>query len=326
MAGLLVTAAAPAAFAAFTAVRLGPDERARYAGLTYPRYHRYLAMPEAQGAFAYGVDILGAPAAMALGVIVGRYAEILSVVVTDLWQGQGLGRTVAGALLAEFARRGALGAVVAWVDDGDNPAWTALAARLGFAEWRQPQHVCVLDIALSLQVPWLSLNRLGTDFRMISYADLPEGAYDTLPAAGGPDDWIPRDLRPPRVLPERQQALSLALLRGDRLVAWVLAERQSPDTTLSPVSYADPALRALAPIIPLYHEYVRRSGAAGARFVRFTVPPTHDGMAQLFLRRIASQSACVHRGALRSHYRPLTDPPVIPDSGDRPRPSPAPAA
>jgi GNAT superfamily N-acetyltransferase len=326
MAGLLVTAAAPAAFAAFTAVRLGPDQRARYAGLTYPRYQRYLAMPEAQGAFAYGIDILGAPAALALGVIVGRYAEVLSVVVTDLWRGQGLGRTVAEALLAEFARRGALGAVAAWVDDGGNPAWTALAGRLGFAEWRQPQHVCVLDIVRSLSVPWISRNRLGADFRMIAYADLPEGAYDTLPAPGSPEDWIPKDLRPPRTLPERQRELSLALLRGDRLVAWVLAERQSSDTTLSPVSYADPALRALAPIIPLYREYVRRSGEIGARYVRFTVPPVHGGMAQLFLRRISSDPACVHQGALRSHYRPLTDPPVIPDSGDRPRPVPAPAA
>jgi hypothetical protein len=171
---------------------------------------------------------------------------------------------------------------------------------------------------LSLQVPWLSLNKLGPDFRLISYADLPAGAHDTLPAPGGADDWVPAGLRPPRDLPDHQRALSLALLRGDRLVAWVLAERIAEDTTLSRVSYADPALRALAPIIPLFHEYVRRSGAVGARFVRFTVPPVHGGMAQLFLRRIAGIPACIHQGALRAHYRPLTDPPVIPDSGDRP--------
>ncbi len=312
---------APAALAGFNASRLGPDERARYAGLTYQRYHRYLAMPEADGAFAFGIELLGAPAAMALGVIVGRYAEVLSVVVADLWQGQGLGRGVTEALLAEFTRRQVLGAVVAWVDDGTNPAWAALIARLGFAPWRRPQHVCVLDIALSLTVPWLSLNRLGPDFRLISYADLPEGAHDTLPEPGSPGDWVPRELRPPRALPERQRALSLALLRGERLVAWVLAERLSADTTLSPVSYADPGLRALAPIIPLFHEYVRRSGEIGARFVRFTVPPDHDGMTQLFLRRMSGHPACVQQGALRSHYRPLTDPPVIPDPGDRPRPA-----
>lgn len=309
------------AFDALAAVPLGPAERGRYAGLTFQRYRHYLDLPEAQGGVAFGVELMGAPAALALGVIKGRYAEVMSVMVADLWQGQGLGTTVTAALLAEFARHGVLGALVAWVDDGNNPAWTALVERFGFAEWRRPQHVCVLDIALSLPVPWLSLNRLGPDFRLISYADLPEGAHDTLPEPGGPDDWVPPELRPPRVLQPDQRALSLALLRGDRLVAWVLAQPLSEDTTLSPVSYADPGLRALAPIIPLYREYVRRSGEAGARFVRFTVPALHRGMAQLFLRRMSGHPACVHQGALRSHYRPLTVPPVIPDPGDRPRPA-----
>ena len=269
---------------------LMPSEVADFSSLTFPMYRHLLTDPQVREIVCAGaVAGDGTPVGLALGMggPNGEF-EMISIHVLPFWRRSGLGRALQDALCDAFATRNYRLAVHFFTVDADDQGF---AKFLAACSWRKPivrQLVCRTDLARAFETPWLRDAPLPDGYSVIAWGEIGAAARVDLKArhAANPSLW-PASLDPFHHETGCDQTTSLALLRGDEVVGWVLTHPLDDDTLRWTCSWVIDGLQGAARIVPLWWQVARRQRETSTRpnFI-WTVPMEQPRMARFATRRM----------------------------------------
>lgn len=261
---------------------LTPANLAPYAALTYPSL--------AAGSSALGKlqgELLGL-SAMANGEMVGlglaerqgaTAAQVISLMVAPQWRGQGIGSQVLRGLSTFLAHEGVQQVSIRYQSSLDGPGpMDRLLLRLGWAE-PQPLFLLLEGKANELAaIGWPERCPLPPGYRLENWQPAQAVAATALGAPGELLAATGSSLIDPGV--------SLALLHGDALVGWLIADRTSATTVRYSSLYVQPGHRVRGQALTLLVEGFRRQQAAGIAVARAAVAPQSAGMIRLVRRHL----------------------------------------
>lgn len=236
-----------------------------YARLTFPRYRGLFGTPG-----VYGVGLRQGDRPVALALAGGP--ELLSLFVEPDCRRQGLAGRLLAAIEAAARARGHGQLHGSYATRRDTTAQLEhLLARHG---WQAPVTEMLAFRSGPAQVadaPWMKPLKLGPRDRIVDLVDVSLEALVSEP-------WIPADLRPWAQEPGWDPRTSVALLRDDAVVGWLVTHRLDPRTLRYTCSYVRPDLQKRGRVLLLYQEVVARSRVLDLPVAIWTVPVRHEGM------------------------------------------------
>ncbi|MEA1672593.1 hypothetical protein [Nitrospirillum sp. BR 11163] len=287
-----LTAAAPAdAAAALWVGAIDAADSRRYAAFVDPLYHRHLG-PGTGGLVHVAADQVTAagdrrPRGLALAMLAHDGFEVVSLAAEDDADGrvrQALLRVLARCCAAAGRPQGLYYATY----DADDVLTPALLQGCG---WRGPaveRLVVRATAAAMLALPFLAVH--GQPRR--GYAVVPWSTVDVAQRMDLAADLtaLPpmrrRNIDPAGYEARAVPALSLALLRGGRVVAWHLPCRIGLDTLSWTCSAVRPGREGAVAILPLWRLALQRQQALGIRRLAFTCDLFQDRFARFIRQRL----------------------------------------
>lgn len=261
---------------------LTPANLAPYAALTYPSL--------AAGSSAVGKlqgELMGI-SAMANGEMVGlglaerqgaMAAQVISLMVAPEWRGQGIGSHLLGRLSHFLAQEGVKEVSIRYQTSLDSPgAMDRLLLRLG---WPAPQPLFLLLEGKANElaaIAWAERFPLPARYRLENW----QSAHAEVATALGAPVELLAATRSSSVEP----GVSLALLDGDDLVGWLIAERTGKSSVRYSSLYVQPRHRVRGQALTLLVEGFRRQHAAGIAVAKAAVAPQSAGMIRLVRRHL----------------------------------------
>jgi len=283
--------AVPAPAAASTAIRyqrvfhLTPSNLVPYAALTYP--------PVTQGGTGLGKiegELLGL-SAMADGVMVALAmaerqpdggARLLSLMVDPAWRRRGIGSGMLTRLMGFLAKEGVSPLLVRYQRTAlSQAALEPMLRRLG---WSAPRSEFLLLSGRSdelAKTPWAERHPVAAPYRLIPLAELNERQ---LQQAQGLE--APRELIPQFASTTIEPTVSLALLRDDALVGWLIVDRTAPDAVRYSSLFVAPGHRARGRAMALLASGFRRQKDAGIPIARGAFDSRNAAMRRVLERHL----------------------------------------
>jgi GNAT superfamily N-acetyltransferase len=274
-------------------------ERELFAQLTYPRFVRCLTEP-GWPIVAVGAVAGGRPIGLALVLVAGVTGRLLSLNVEPIWRQRGLGTALLAACESALALRGAIEIVA--THSSRTVARAAFERTLAAARW-EPTELTGLRVSarcgplLEAVGGWPSMHRLlaQREYRYGPWTDPDQDDRETIEQLCRQQPCRDCPALTPKMWPDPiESTTSLVLRRGERLVGWVISERQhEPESTTPSIhytaAYADMVLWHTAIMVAAYyHAFIRQAAAFGPTSVaRFETPRSMGGMFALIRRRLA---------------------------------------
>ncbi len=293
---------APTAIRYQRVFHLSPANLAPYAPLTFPALAPgSAALQRIQG------ELLGL-SAMAEGVMVGFAiaerradggAQLLSFLVAPPWRRRGIGRGLLGRLMLFLAREGIAPLSVHYQETAlSRDAFEPILARLG---WSAPQTEFLLLEGRSPQlaaIGWAQRHPLRAPYRMAPWGRLTQEQRQRAAALE-----VALELRPSDAPPGPDPELSLALLRHDQPVGWLLVQRSGADGLRYSSLYVAPGHRGRGRALALLHEGFQRQHAAGLPIARAAIDPRNQPLQRLLRRHLGTYLHAIGRS--RASQTPL---------------------
>jgi hypothetical protein len=214
--------------------------------------------------------------------------ELISLYVAPFYRRQGLGRAMLTEIESQFRADGhRLGAHFITVREDDlGPA--LFLTRQGWHQAALRQVVCRMSIEAAHRIPWRRLGRARAGDAIMAWDETPAAARARLEAlleSGALK--LHETVRPFRYLGPHDPRTSVALLRGEDLVGWVITHPLDGDTLRWTCSYVLPELQTAGRVFPLWWSVVERQTAVGqhANFI-WTVPMDLPRMAAFARERL----------------------------------------
>lgn len=181
--------------------------------------------------------------------------EVLSVYVKPERWNQGIGTRLLTRVEAELRTRGCTAAVIRYHTHA--PSCAALERVLAKSGWPAARPLLTLtkiDLIITEQAKWLQHRGVSTPFALVPWLELTAEQMAQLPAFR---EEVPNDLWP---LGEKLPAdpSSLALLRGDEVVGWLVAHRLEKDSVRFTMLFVRPKWRTSTNSFALCAEVARR--------------------------------------------------------------------
>ena len=268
---------------------LSRDEARTFSHLTFPELNTALLENNGKPLVTIGAAANGEPVGLAFGMGGDQeWFELASVYVAPFFRDQGIGTELLAAVEQGFIDLGYSRGVhlfTVWEED------QAFARFLVRQKWSQPtvrQVVCKTNLELAYQTPWLVRARLPESYRTILWCDLNEAQRSAiLERQAHEAPWYPDDVDPFRFEPNCHVETSVALLKGDRAIGWVITHVLDSQTLRWTCSYVSEELQGAARILPLWWAVAQRQKAHTQmeQFI-WTVPVTLPRMVQFARRRM----------------------------------------
>jgi len=272
---------------------LSAESAAPFGEMTFPLYREYLSglasgAPNVAAAAWTGDE----PAGLALGCLRRSRrcdAEVLSLFVHAEERNRGIGTALLTRVEQALRDRGAtLAGAVYMTGRPDVAALERVLEKRGWSSPRLRMLVCEADPA-TLAAPWLRRRRVSPGWSMVSWADVTEEQRRSLLESQAAEAWIPADLVPFDHEAAGDPETSVALLREDRVVGWLITHRLSPLLVRYTCSFLRPDLQRTGTLLSLYGEAAARQAAVqnGSGRAIWTVPVQHEAMVRFVRRRMA---------------------------------------
>jgi len=271
---------------------LGSADRAGFAGMTYPSLRHLVAdPPSGRDMIHIGACDDGIPSGLAFGMggDNGDF-EVIPPFVSPLHRGQGLGARLVDAL-ADRARRGGYRRLVQFCTiDFDDQRYARYLIRNGWSRPRPIELLCRTDTGRALAMPWLRRARVAEGERIVAWSDVSEAQRrDLLQTKRECPTTYPDELDPFSFEATADAETSVALLRQDRLVGWVLTHRLNDTLLRWTCSFVREDLQGVGRILPLWRAVAERQRQFTAiPEMIWSAPVTMPRMAKFVVRRMRS--------------------------------------
>jgi hypothetical protein len=219
----------------------------------------------------------------------GGTPEVLSLFVHPDRRGQGVGTALLAGIEDELARRGFDRLQGVYMTG--KPAVAALERVLWKRHWEPPQ-VRTLSVRFTPEeaatTPWYGRVRLGPEFAVFPWSELPVVERERLEGSNQQAPWIAAGLEPWRH--DRQGfdlVSSLGLRHHGQVVGWVINHRIAPDVVRFTCSFMRPDLARRARILPLYTASIERLRGTECAWCTFVTPVDYPGMVEFVQRHCA---------------------------------------
>ncbi|MBT5658892.1 MAG: GNAT family N-acetyltransferase [Rhodospirillaceae bacterium] len=262
---------------------VAPEDAKTYLDYTYPLARETLLSPEDKAlilvAAHSGDDVIG------FGFGWGAKKpnpgfELISLYINPFLRQQSIGSAILSKIEEEFAKLGYKeGVHFLMAEDGENP----LGKFLAHNNWHQVairQIICKSTIDLAYETPWLVRARLPDGYRIKRWDEVSEderAAVQRRQETSGP--WYADDQDPFAREDDCHKDTSLALMKGDEVVGWVITHVIGEEVLRWTISFVSPDLQSIGRILPLWWEVAQRQ-AKLTNLKRFTwgVPVAHPRM------------------------------------------------
>ncbi len=270
-------------------LHLSRDGASAFAHLTFPLLRPALLEDRGKPLVIAGVVADDEPVGLAFGMGGSeQWFELVSIYVAPFFRNQGIGTRLLETIEQGFAkdgyRRGAHFLTI-WEDDH------SLVLFLVRRRWSRPalrQIVCKTNLDLAYQTPWLVRARLPAGYRIISWHEVTADQRAAMARRNARENpWFPADVDPFHFEPDCHRETSVGLLKGDRVVGWVITHVLDRTTLRWTCSYVSDDLQGAGRILPLWWEVAQRQRARTdmERFI-WTVPVTLPRMVRFARRRM----------------------------------------
>ncbi len=216
-------------------------------------------------------------------------SELLSVVVTKPLRGRGLG----GAILNRMERElGAAGCrfVGATYMTGTS-AHEIVEKMLRKANWQPPttrMYTLRATCEEAMALAWFKRHKLRAGFSLFPWVELSDAELEDMKRTQAESPWIAPDLQPwDHDRDGFEPQTSVGIRYDGRVVGWVINHLIAPDTVRFTCSYLRKDLSRYGRIIPAYIESITRLSETDMKWLSFTVPVHHKGMAKFVSKRCA---------------------------------------
>jgi GNAT superfamily N-acetyltransferase len=313
--------------------RCAIEDRDDVAEMTFPAFRHllslepqplYLDSRHSQGSpiqpMAVKATVSGVPIALALvslPVTGHGEAELLSIFVDPRVRRRGIGFGLMKAT-TEFIAHDGFSSIRSVYMTG-KPNIVAVEKIFWMQGWCPPDaRMIVLRITTEdfERLPFWEWPGLRTPFRSELWIDVTDAALDALRRDDESEPWIPDDLKPWRVPKERcHPETSMALLRDDDVVGWVLTEKVGPDLLRYTNSYIRPEFWRRCHLMRLWKESFTRMLGTEFTTATLTSHARHPNMVGFIKRHIVPVVSFA--GETRGTRRILASAPSATDRGAR---------
>jgi GNAT superfamily N-acetyltransferase len=269
---------------------LAASDASAFAELTFPvMRHLVETPPEREMVYAGAVSGDGAPVGLAFGMG-GPDAtyEMVSAYVGPFHRNLGIGTALVNRLHDDFVERGYPTGAQVFTMDADDQSYGRFLMRCGFAQPFVRQLVCKTTLDLAESAPWLVGAIAPEGYRIGLWADMDDEARADLQARKDTDpDLFPDSLNPFNFEEDCNFSTSVALLKGDQIVGWIITHVLGDEILRWTCSWVLTSIQGAGRIIPLWWEAVQRQRSETnlPRFI-WTVPIEEARMAKFAARRM----------------------------------------
>lgn len=269
---------------------LSPEAASAYASLTFPARRDLVTAPPADREMVFvGAAAEGEPVGFAFGMggPEGQF-EVISFYVTPFYRGRGLSRALLEALESAFVTRGYRMGVHFFTVDAEDQAYARFLLNNGWSRPTLRQVVCTTDLAHAYQTPWLVRARVPKNCEVRRWREVSETERATLRARKEAEPgFYPDGLDPFFYEADCHEDTSLALLKDEAVVGWVITHVLDERTLRWTCSYVTEALQGSGRMLPLWWEVAQRQKRHTGldRFI-YTAPVDQPRMVRFALRRM----------------------------------------
>jgi GNAT superfamily N-acetyltransferase len=270
-------------------VPLAKGETSSYAAFTFPALRPLLdeeraVRPVILGARS-GPDAVGLSFGLAAP---DRKFELLSLYVSPLWRGQGIGVRLLSTLEEHYRTRGyGLGAHFFTVHEEDQ-SFARFLMRQGWSRPAIRQLVCQTTTDLILASPLQAFARLPRDYRIVGWAEVTPAQKRAIRERNDREPgWYPGELDPFRHEQDCSMETSIALVSGDAVVGWLFSHVLNDNTLRMTCSFVAKELERAGRVLHLWWEAgMRQHTRTTLRRSIWTVPVIYDSHIRFIFRRV----------------------------------------
>ena len=216
-------------------------------------------------------------------------SELLSVVVTKPLRGQGLGSALLNRLEREMGAAGCRFVGATYMTG--TSSYEIVEKMLRSARWQPPStrmYTLRATAEEAMALPWFKRHRLREGFSLFPWAELGADELAEMKRSQAESPWIAPDLQPwDHDRDGFEPKTSVGIRYDGRVVGWVINHLIAKDTVRFTCSYLRKDLSRFGRIIPAYIESITRLSQTDMKWLSFTVPVHHKGMAKFVSKRCA---------------------------------------
>ncbi len=260
-----------------------PEDAGNYLDYTYPVAREALLNPEDKTLILVAAHSGGDTIGFGFGWGAKKPNpgfELISLYINPFLRQQGVGSAILSKIEKGFAELGYReGVYFLMAEDDENP----LGKFLVHNNWRQAsirQIICKSTIDLAYETPWLIRARLPRGYRIKLWDEVSKIERAAIQRRQeSSDPWYADDQDPFTKEDDCHKDTSLALMKGDEVVGWVITHVIGEKVLRWTISFVSPDLQSIGRILPLWWEVAQRQ-AKLTDLKRFTwgVPVAHPRM------------------------------------------------
>ncbi|MGH7096099.1 MAG: GNAT family N-acetyltransferase [Stellaceae bacterium] len=272
-----------------TIALLDRDQRAPYSAFTFPDFRPLLEKERPTPPAVFGARSGADPIGLSLGFAApNRQFELISLYVSPLWRGQGIGARLLRTLEDHYRAQGCvLGAHFFTVNE-DDQGFARFLMRQGWSRPAIRQVICRTTPERILASPLSAFARLPQGYRIVGWAEVTEAQKAAIRERRqcGPG-WYPDELDPFRHERDCLIDTSIALLFGDAVVGWLFSHVLDENTLRMTCSFVSKELERSGRVLHLWWEAgVRQDRLTTLKRSIWTVPVAYGNHVRFVVRHV----------------------------------------
>lgn len=276
------------------------DQLPRYKEFVIPAYRFCLEQPDGKNLYAVAATEEGnkAPIGFALGWGAGNQKEfeLVSLYVNPLIRKQGVGTELLKCIEQYFMEQQFRYGVHHLSFPDDDQGYAEFLNGQGWFITRIKQVICKSTLDLAAETPWLMRARLPERYTIKPWHEISpddrlhiQKRHQQETRTTGEKGWYAEDQNPFDKEDDCHRETSLALLKEDEVVGWVITHQPAelPTSLRWTISFVSPDIQGAARILPLWKEvYLRQRQHTDRQDFIWTVPIDHPRMLKFAKRHM----------------------------------------
>lgn len=271
-----------------TIASLDRDQRAPYGAFTFPTF-RPLLEQERPPPAVFGARSGADPIGLSFGFAApNRQFELISLHVSPLWRGQGIGARLLGALEDHYCAQDCVLGAHFFTLNEDDQGFARFLMRRGWSRPAIRQVICRTTTERILASPLSAFARLPRGYRIVGWAEVTAGQKTAIRERSAHEPgWYPDELDPFRHERDCLLDTSIALLFGDSVVGWLFSHALDENTLRMTCSFVSKELERSGRVLHLWWDAgVRQDRLTTLKRSVWTVPVTYGNHVRFVMRHV----------------------------------------